>query len=91
MPLSAVAGAAATGVVARFTANGGAAADFGAVVTFGDGTTAAGTIVANDQGGFDVAATHTYATAGTFPVEVTINGTGGATATATTTATVAPA
>ena len=50
MPLSAVADVASTGVVARFTANGGAATDFRAVISFGDGTTAAGTIVANQPG-----------------------------------------
>ena len=90
VPLSAVAATPVTGVVARFTANGGAAADFRAVVTFDDGTTAAGTIVANDQGGFDVTGTHTYTTVGTFPIGVTITGAGGVTETATTTATVAP-
>ena len=90
VPLSAVVATPVTGVVASFTANGGAAADFGAVVTFDDGNTAVGTIVANGQGGFDVAATHTYTAAGTFPVEVTITGVGGVTDTATTTATVAP-
>ena len=90
VPLSAVAATPFTGVVARFTTNGGAASDFSAVVTFDDGTTAAGTIAANNQGGFDVTATHTYTEVGTFPVRVTITGVGGATDTATTTATVAP-
>ena len=46
-------------------------------------------VVANGQGGFDVG-THTYATTGTFPIEVTITGAGGVTEAATTTAPVAP-
>ena len=49
VPLSAVANVASTGVVARFTANAGAATDFRAVITFDDGTTAAGTVVANPR------------------------------------------
>ncbi len=95
VPLSAEAGVATTVVAARFTANGGTAADFNAVLFF-DGDLFSGdiglpgTIVANDQGGFDVVRTLTFTAVGTFPVRVDISGTGGATATARTTATATP-
>jgi hypothetical protein len=65
-------------VVASFTdANPGArAADFSATITWGDGSTSAGTVVASG-GGFDVQGAHTYATAGNFPLAVVIKDVGG--------------
>jgi len=61
------------------------AADFAAVIDWGDGTTSAGTVQgqAGSAGGFDVIGAHTYAQAGTDTILVTITHTnGGATATA---------
>lgn len=51
-----------SGVVATFTdLNASAVAgDFAAVIKWGDGTTSAGTVVADPKGGFDVTGTHTY-------------------------------
>ena len=77
-PVTAIEGAAYTGIVARFTdANAAAtAADFTAVINWGDGTTGAGTIAANDNGGFDVTGTHTYNPQGTRTITTTITGHG---------------
>ncbi|WP_422932153.1 beta strand repeat-containing protein [Singulisphaera sp. PoT] len=47
-------------------------ADFTASITWGDGTTTAGTIVSLGTAGFEVRGTHTYATFGTYPVSATI-------------------
>ncbi len=68
--LAATDGQAFTGVVATFTAAGAAtAASFTAAIDWGDGTTSAGAVTANAQGGFDVSGTHTYANvANTGPV-----------------------
>jgi hypothetical protein len=70
--------------------------DFGASIDWGDGTTTAGTVVTNPSGGFAVAGSHTYTTAGTFNAVVTIThtnvpaGATGSTATATNVITVSP-
>src|SRR5205823_4893331 len=66
------------------------AADFTAVIAWGDGTTSPGTVRRDPAGGFSVLGDHTYAVSGAFPVRVTINEVGvGAVATTAATATVA--
>jgi hypothetical protein len=88
-PITAVEGAAFTGVVASFTDAdpNGMVADYAATITWGDGNISAGKIAANG-GGFDVTGTNTYASAGVFTVTVTIKDVGGNTATAVSTANV---
>jgi hypothetical protein len=51
-----------TGTVATFTdsVTTAAAGDFTATINWGDGTTSAGTVTADPNGGFDVTGTHTY-------------------------------
>lgn len=72
-----VEGTAFTGVVASFTDGDPAAqaADFTAMITWGDGHTSAGTIAANASGGFAVSGTNTYSLAGVFPVSVVVTDT----------------
>ena len=75
-----VAGAPFRGVVASFTDAdpNGTAADFSGTISWGDGTTSAGTIAANGRGGFTVSASTTYAASGFYTVHVTISDAGGA-------------
>src|SRR5260221_14631462 len=55
----------------------GTLTDYTATITWGDGTTSAGTIVTNAGGGFDVQGSHTYAEEGTFnAMNVTVNDAG---------------
>src|SRR6185369_9688650 len=77
-----------TGTVATFTDTDTAnvASDFTATINWGDGNTTAGT-VSGGGGTFTVSGTHTYATAGSFPVIVTLADDPPGTATATTTST----
>ncbi len=91
LPLSPIAvnetetvGTSFAGTVATFTeANPNAiAGQFWAQITWGDGSTSLGSIAPDNQGGFVVDGSHTYAGAGTFDVTVTINDAGGSTATA---------
>jgi hypothetical protein len=81
-----------TGEVATFTdtETTNTAADFVAVIHWGDGSMSAGT-VAGGSGAFTVSGSHTYASSGSFPVAVTLteNAPGTATATVTSTANVA--
>lgn len=73
------------GAVASFT-DGNAAApasDFTASISWGDGTAASSGTVASNGSGFDVSGSHTYASAGTYTITVSINDKGGSTATAT--------
>jgi hypothetical protein len=63
------------------------AGDFTATISWGDGTTAAGTITAI-PGGFAVAGTHTYAATGSFGFSVAIHDVGGSQVSAGATATV---
>jgi hypothetical protein len=92
-----ISGTEGTAIVGAITghfddANAGAsAADFTATINWGDGTTSAGTVVANAGGGFDVTATHTYAHAGPKTLTVDVTGAGGGTTTITSSATVANA
>jgi hypothetical protein len=74
--LSATEGVAFTNVVATFTDAdpGGKASYYTATVDWGDGVKSGATAIqANDAGGFDVLATHTYREEGTRQVGVTIN------------------
>jgi hypothetical protein len=83
-------GAALTGVtVATFSdANPNATVnDFTATITWGDGGTSAGTVVASGNG-FAVTGTHTYADEGSYQASVAITDDGGSTASASTAVTV---
>ena len=62
------------------------ASDFMATIDWGDATTSAGT-VSGGGGSFQVSGTHTYATTGTFSVQVTLSDDPPGTATATVTST----
>jgi hypothetical protein len=73
-------GAPFSGPVATFTDAdpNGAAGDYTATITWGDGHTSMGTVSATG-GGFAVSGTNTYATNGPYSVTVAISDTGGAT------------
>jgi hypothetical protein len=88
-----VEGSSFTGVVASFTDAdpNGAAGDYAATITWGDGSTSTGAISANNNGGFNVSGTHTYAEEGPNTISVAIQDAGGSTAGATSTANVADA
>ncbi len=91
VPASATAGVAVKAKVATFThANpAGAASDYTATITWGDGSSSTtGTVSAAAGGGFEVTGSHTYATAGRYTTSVAINDVGGAKATATSSANV---
>jgi hypothetical protein len=97
-PVSAVEGTAFSNVpVATFTDSNplGTASDFSATITWGDGSTSPGSIVAvsgNAQGAvFQVRGSHTYAEQGSFAISVAISDVGGQSTTATSTATVTDA
>jgi hypothetical protein len=81
-----------TAVVANFTDAdpAGTVADYTATITWGDGTTSAGTVAASG-GSFNVTGTHTYLEEGTDAVQVVIKDVGGSTATAASTANIADA
>ncbi|HEY3567811.1 MAG TPA: hypothetical protein VGP73_07740 [Thermoanaerobaculia bacterium] len=85
---TAVSGSPFNGVVATFTdantANG--PGDFAATIDWGDGTTTSG-IVSGGAGSFTVSGSHTYASAGSFPVIVTLTDDAPGTASATVTST----
>jgi hypothetical protein len=73
--ISATQGVAATVQVATFIDydNTKTAAGFTASINWGDGTApSAGTVIVNPSGGFQVTGTHTYATTGTFNVDVQV-------------------
>ncbi len=91
VPVSATAGAQFSATVATFTDAdpAGTASDYTATISWGDGTTSAGTVGAAGGGGFAVTSSHTYASGGAYQTSVTITDVGGATATATSTASVA--
>jgi cyclophilin family peptidyl-prolyl cis-trans isomerase len=73
--LHATKGVALSGVtVATFTAAvPGNAQDYGATISWGDGTSSAGTVVANAGGGYRVLGSHTYGAGGSFTVGVRIH------------------
>jgi hypothetical protein len=72
--MTATAGRPQTGMVATFAdASGAHAASFyQAMIIWGNGTTAAGTVAPDPNGGFDVTGTTTYATATTYSISVQI-------------------
>jgi hypothetical protein len=80
------------GVVATFTDAGTAeaAANYTALVDWGDGNSSTGTVVAAGAG-FNVVGSHTYLEEGSHTVSVNIDDDGGSTATATSTANIADA
>ncbi len=91
VPVSATAGVAVKAKVATFThaSPAGAASDYTATITWGDGTAStAGTVSAAAGGGFEVTGSHTYAAAGKYTTSVAIDDVGGAKATATSSANV---
>jgi hypothetical protein len=92
VPVSATAGVAVKAKVATFThaSPAGAASDYTATITWGDGTAStAGTVSAAAGGGFEVTDSHTYAAPGQYTTSVTIDDVGGAKATTTSSADVA--
>lgn len=66
------------------------ASEFNAMIDWGDGHQSKGTIVANSQGGFDVAGTNTYLFSGTFRPSVDVHTFGGQSITLTNTVHVGP-
>jgi hypothetical protein len=68
-----------TGPVASFSDSdpNANAKDFTATINWGDGHLTNGTIVANNQGGFDVVGTNTYTIAGLLPINVDVMDFGG--------------
>jgi hypothetical protein len=91
--LSAVEGSPFSGAVASFTdADPNAVAgNYSATITWGDGHVSAGTVTANATGGFDVAGTNSYVTAGSYSVGVDVHDVGGASANVNSSAVVADA
>jgi hypothetical protein len=67
----------------------GSVGDFSAQITWGDGSTSSGSLSAVAGGGFDVTGTHTYSTAGSYPVNTSITDIGGASTGVTSTAQIA--
>jgi parallel beta-helix repeat protein len=92
--LTATAGLAFSGTVATFTDSytASTAGNFTATITWGDNTSSTGT-VSGSNGAFTVAGSHTYGSAGSFKLSVTLteNAPGSATATATSSITVSNA
>ncbi len=89
--ISGSAGQSLTAAVAHITdANPAASAsDFSAQIAWGDGSSSPGSVTPAAGGGFDVTGTHTYATAGNYPVNTSITDAGGASTNATSTAQIA--
>lgn len=78
--LTAITGVAFDQTVANFatTTSGAQSTDFTATINWGDGDTASSpkvSIAAKSDGTFSVSGTHTYATAGTYPVAVNVTST----------------
>jgi hypothetical protein len=91
-PVTATEGNAFSSVVASFSdTDTSPAGAYSASIAWGDGTTSAGTITPNGNGGFNVSGTQTYAEEGTYAVNVTITDSGGTTAQVNSTANVADA
>jgi hypothetical protein len=93
LTVSATEGISFTGAVASFADADpkGAATDYAATISWGDGSSSPGTISANASGGFTVTATHTYAEEGPFAITVSIADGGGASTSASGAASVADA
>jgi hypothetical protein len=84
-------GATFAGVIATFTDGdpNGATTDYTASIDWGDGSTSAGSVQVDPNGGFDVTGSHTYSLSGNFTIGVSIADAGGTVATASSTAQVA--
>jgi hypothetical protein len=76
---AAVEGAGFSGPVATFTdaTPGASPADYTAAITWGDGSSSAGTVVATGAGAFAVRGTHTYAEEGSNPISTALTFPGG--------------
>jgi hypothetical protein len=76
------------GLVASFTDDNpfATATDFSATINWGDGNSSAGAVAADPSGGYEVRGVHTYASAGSKSIVVTIRDQGGSIATAESTA-----
>ena len=72
-------GQAFTGTVAAFTDTNSAATpgDFAATISWGDGGASTNGIVTSANGVFSVSGTHTYLSAGTFPISTSLQDSGG--------------
>jgi phospholipase C len=92
--IAAVEGGTFAGPVAAFVVQAGnsdSAGSYSATITWGDGSSSAGTIVANGSGGYTVNGTHSYAEEGSYAVTVALTDQGGPASTATAAAVVADA
>jgi hypothetical protein len=89
--VSGTAGQPLSAVVAHFSDANPAAGpgEFSAQITWGDGSTSAGTVAAAGGGGFDLSGAHAYQTAGSFTVSSSIADVGGGATTASSTASIA--
>jgi hypothetical protein len=89
--VSAEPGQAFAGVVAHVAdANPqGVASDDTATISWGDGSSSAGTLAAATGGGFSLSGSHSYALAGSYTISVSVTSSGGSHASASTTATIA--
>src|SRR5205085_10768799 len=67
----------------------GQTGDFSATIDWGDGSSSAGTIVANGSGGWNVTGDHIYTVADSYAVVTTINDVGGESKTAASVAVIA--
>jgi len=67
----------------------GSLGDYTASIDWGDGTSTAGTVAINPNGGFEVDGTHAYTQGGNYTVAVAISDTGGAAASVSSTANIA--
>lgn len=89
--LSAVQTATTAGIVAHFTSTfEHVAGDFTVVITWEDGSTSEGIVVANSAGGFDVLASHTWKSGGSFAFVVRVSSSSGVSAEAQGSANITP-
>jgi hypothetical protein len=74
-PATATAGTPFVGQVAEFKDQNqlSSAGDFTASIDWGDGTPISSGVISGNQGNFSVSGTHTYASAGSFPLRVTFS------------------
>jgi hypothetical protein len=91
--LAATAGTQFSGTVAHLTDGDSTAvaSDYSAQITWGDGSTTGGSVVADSGGGFDITGMHTYSAAGSFPLGISVTKIGRQTLSASSTASVSAA
>ena len=91
--ISSTEGQSFSGVVGTFTDTtpNTTPANYSALLSWGDGQQSTGTVQFNGSGGFVILGSHTYAEEGSYPLQVFVQSTSGATATANSTAQVADA